>query len=1300
MPGIGNIIGLYTDKAAFSMPDGPGPTTQCKNCPSSGNPVNPLLGIKVLFGPDERDFELPAPLSLAWQRFYSSDDARVGLLGQGWVMPDGLELEVRAKRVNLIDGQGRRIPFGAIAPGHEVWSPYEQLGLRRGGLDPQATMHAAYRILPEAVLSNESCFVLRTLDGSLLVFEAPRAKRAGRRITPWPCTHIIDRNGFGIARHHDEQGRLAALEDSAGRCYRLALEAHPPIHRRDDGQRLVGVLLAHDPTQDPAWTDQQRKDWRNRSLAELARGLPETRWLVRYRYEHGDLVEVRNRSGIVVRQYRYDNHLLVAYRDAAGLLCEYRYDRPEPAGRVVWQSVGGKESQFIYEEDQTTLIDNLDRETTYRFSGPARSPLQRWEGITHADGSSEEFEYDRFGMLVGITDALRRRTTYELDAEGRVAAIVAADGTATKIAYAACGEPAEITDAAGNVRRMAYDERGNLIEEIDEAGHRTRYHYEDPALPNRPTRIEDARGGIKTLEWNRAGQMVAYTDCSNRQTRFDYDPTTGVLIRVTDALGYSRQYEVDIQGRITTLTNADGAVERFAYDTAGRLVEYQDGLGRRTIYGLDEHGRPLERIDALGHRLAYAWDEAGRLASLTNENGSSTSFRYDLRDRLIEETGFDGKVTQYAHNAAGELTEKHEAPGTPEAARILFGRDDVGRLRHKTSIAAKEARTTEYGYDPLGQLILAKNEDSRIEFSYDPRGLLLQERRIALGRDESLLHEVDALGNRTSTRLPNGRTVNWLHYGSGHLHQINLDGEVICDLERDALHREISRSQGALTSRYRLDAEGRLLHQFAEHVGPDKSAPLAVGAAIERRYAYDQAGQLQRIQDTRRGQTRYSYDVIGRLTEALHGDGQAERFAFDPAHNMVDVAGQTLPDNRLTVFEDKRYRYDSRGNLIEKRIGAHEVQHFRWDPDNQLVEARVTRPTGLGVTRYAYDPLGRRIAKLDGQGKARTVFMWDGNRLFLEASEKANTDTSRLYLYEPDSFAPMAAVDSHSATQRVLYFHCDHLGTPQEVSDTGGNVIWAADYAAWGKVRKIERPEAKPTPRGGPPSSGGAGGFGGLGATGLGGSSGARFPTAGNAALQPVFDDDAAANEAVFSAKIEQNLRFQGQYFDSETGLHYNRFRYYDPECGRYLSQDPIGLNGGDNLYQYASDPIDIIDPFGLAGIPKAGRYHGPKPQYENPGHHDRRSPNFRGGGSKTSLLPCHHQELAKHSVPDSAGIHWYAIDDRGVMHRFGNSNDGKMHWNGDTSQGRGIKVPPDVEKRLNQMHKEGLAVPTCSHDE
>jgi RHS repeat-associated protein len=240
--------------------------------------------------------------------------------------------------------------------------------------------------------------------------------------------------------------------------------------------------------------------------------------------------------------------------------------------------------------------------------------------------------------------------------------------------------------------------------------------------------------------------------------------------------------------------------------------------------------------------------------------------------------------------------------------------------------------------------------------------------------------------------------------------------------------------------------------------------------------------------------------------------------------------------------------------------------------------------TAHGVTTFAYDPLGRRIAKhsqaikgTDLRETTRTMYGWDGDTLALESSVRqghAVGERTVHYVYERDSFVPLVQATRSQALrlapttdvkalmadndgkydialdplwngeieqkaepfgkEEIAFYQCDHLGTPQELTDYEGKVAWSAQYKAWGQAKEV-------------------------------------------------------ISEAARKAGIRNPIRFQGQYFDEETGLHYNRHRYYDPETARYLAQDPIGLNGGENLYRYAPNPTGWIDQLGLTtctGIP------------------------------------------------------------------------------------------------------------------
>jgi RHS repeat-associated protein len=360
------------------------------------------------------------------------------------------------------------------------------------------------------------------------------------------------------------------------------------------------------------------------------------------------------------------------------------------------------------------------------------------------------------------------------------------------------------------------------------------------------------------------------------------------------------------------------------------------------------------------------------------------------------------------------------------------------------------------------------------------------------------------------------------------------------------------------------------------------------------------------------------------------------------------------------VFEDKRYQYDTHGNLIEKKIGRHTIIALDWDVEHQLKTSTVTKNAAdpdpkkriVQVTQYRYDAFGRRIGKetLDNNSGCLTVtdFLWDGNRLLAETRAARTT----AYLYEPDSFAPLAQIEFASTTASVTelsakaadptgdeeqddadvniralqhaalasalaahkiaaypraiqtaandsvntsstnntnttnttnttnnatrndngndrnrertvppkaftirYYQNDQIGTPRELTDEHGKIKWAATYKTWGTVETEFVDD-------------------GVDETFFDGNTIKRVAKKNT---KPMAQASAASR-----GEVHQPLRFQGQYFDEETGLHYNRFRYYDPDVGRFVSQDPIGFGGGDNFYRYAPNPATWLDPFGL----------------------------------------------------------------------------------------------------------------------
>ncbi|WP_338846789.1 DUF6861 domain-containing protein [Massilia sp. W12] len=1162
----GSKAGNSTAAPAERKPADGKPAKDCA-CTLVGHPVDALSGAKVLLGESELDFVLPGIVTLAWQRSYTSDNPHISWLGQGWSLPLTLALSFSSHSITLLDAQHRGIRFPRLDIGEEFYSRHTQMTLARVSHDE---------------------FTLQDKDGWHYRF---RLFSVNARIAQ-------------LIEHSDAYGNAITLDYPPISSQQAQ---HVPQQIRDSAGRLLRLEFAH------SQSGPGGQGGRSRLLAVwLQQDDSAEQALVRYEYdEQGDLIRVLDRSGQIQREFAWRNHIMIRHSQPGGLSAEYEYTEYAPHGKVTRSSANSGQSwRFEYAKQQTRVVDNLGRSQRFHFDAD-----KRFIGATDPQGGKRQRKLDPWGNLLEESDQAGHTERHSYDMRSRLLQSESADGAITRYEYSGQFSrlPSAITDALGHTTRIKRDQAGQPLHISDALGHHTVFERDARGLVSA---IVDGNGKRKQLEYNAAGQLTRYTDCSGQLSQWEYD-AQGRLLHSTDALGQMTRYEWDAAGRLRRVSYPDGTSESYEYDAIGRLRSQLDAQGQRTSYSLDALGRVLERRNALGGRLAYRYDDAQRLAQLINENGAVWQFQWDVLDRLISETGFDGRHTEYRHDAAGQVLEKieHGVPAAdPEIAaanriHTHFQRDALGRLLHKrVQRGAETAQETRYRYDLLGRLCGAANAHSQVEMEYDALGQLLAERSQLLGADgqagpaRELRHVYDALGNRIQSILPDQRKLNFLYYGSGHLHQINLDGQLISDIERDVLHRSIKRSQGELESHFRYDPAGRLRQQRVQYAGwqgeaggPNPASAQAGQAGqtgqtgapvIARDYHYDALGNLQRLYDLRSGQSDYVYDVLGRITGASL-PGLQERFAFDPAHNLLPAQeAPPVQDNRLQRYGDKRYAYDAHGNLRRKQNGADSLLELEWDAQHQLRTSSNTRKPGQAdaltqQTEYGYDPFGRRIFKRDRFGV--THFHWDGNRLLMEGRGYQK----RLWVYDGPGFVPLAQVDDgmplfadqagqaaaarlaaqtgapdeadpdativlrrkpaasaaaeasapaapQVAQGQVLYFHTDHLGTPRELSDAQGRLRWQASYQSWGNLLQVAYSEI---------------------------SAPCWLPQ-----LQP--------------------LRFQGQYYDAETGLHYNRFRYYDPDIGRFISQDPIGLAGGNNIYQYAANPISWIDPLGLSGIP------------------------------------------------------------------------------------------------------------------
>ena len=1200
----------------------------CSVCPggtTSGNPVNPLLGAKVL--PGETDFALPGPLPFVLSRAYSSyrtpTPAPVGLFGPGWKAPFDIRVQVRDDELILNDNGGRSIHFDPLLPGETAFSRSESLWLARGGtlkLHESNVLHVMWQTLPEDLRLNPHLYLAtNSARGPWLILGWHERVPGADEALPAPLppyrvlTGLADRFGRCLSFHRDADGdftgHITGVTDGAGRQFRLALstqaqraemarkqavagEAVPsfpntmPVagYGTDSGIRLEAVWLAHDPV------------------------YPDTlpvRPLVRYTYTpRGELAAVYDRSGTPVRSFTYDGThpgRMVAHQFTGRPPVTYRYDA---AGRVVEQrNPAGLSYTYGYEKNHVVITDSLHRREVLHTEG--EHGLKRVVREEKADGSTLTREFDNAGRLLAVTDAAGRRTEYRLNVgSGNVTEIVPPDGRPVRFSYSDQRQLITTTGPDGLRSRSEYDALGRLITQTSRSGDVTRHEYAG-AQSEWPCATEDPTGSRHEMIRSRYGQLLTLTDCSGCETRHEYD-RFGQLTARHQEEGLSQYWQYDERGRVVSQRDASGQETRYEYNDAGDLTAVLHPDGSRTETRYDAAGRPVS-ITRGGLTRQMEYDVAGRLTGLVNENGSRTTFSYDVLDRLTQETGFDGRTQCYRYDLTGQLIHSED-----EGLVTRWHYDESDRLSHRT---VNDEPAEQWHYNDRGWLAqvshLSDGYRVSVHYDYDDHGRLCRERQTVVQPDTQTLlwqhvtqHDYrNGLADRTTPdRLP---PVEWLTYGSGHLAGMKLGDEPLVDFTRDRLHRETLLSFGQYERTSAYTAAGQLLsHTFSD--------PL-----LNREYGYQDNGQLVHIRGVHLEED-YRYDGAGRLINARHND-LLRRYATDPAGNRITDREQypALPaiwrDNRISEDMAYFYHHDAQGRLTEKderriRDGGCHSHYYHYDNQHRLVHYRCVRQgAALLESRYLYDPLGRRTGKrvwksqrergrLSGEEYINlnktpevTWYGWDGDRL-----TTTETDTQRVQtIYTPGSFTPLIRIETQTAElakavrrtlaekfqqeanvtfppelvalvdsleaelqrgklseanrawlaqcgltpeqiqnqmepeytpERIIHlYHCDHRGLPLALVDINGDITWRAEFDEWGNVWREDNPN-----------------------------------------------------------NLHQLIRLPGQQWDEETGLYYNRHRYYDPAQGCYITQDPIGLVGGWNLYQYPLNPVQNIDPHGL----------------------------------------------------------------------------------------------------------------------
>ncbi|MET9378761.1 putative T7SS-secreted protein [Streptomyces sp. NPDC002992] len=844
-----------------------------------------------------------------------------------------------------------------------------------------------------------------------------------------------------------------------------------------------------------------------------------------YGYTDGNLTEVTNSSGLPLRFTYDDRARITSWTDTNDRRYEYAYDDLDRCVAEAGEA-GHIALTFRYDEVDPAGGHRVTRVTT--AAGHTRTYLidDRYRVVAETDplGAVTRYAYDERGRRIAHTDPLGHTTRTTYDDAGRLVSYVRPDGREARAEYNELGRPVKVVAVDGSVVRQTYDERGNRTSVSRPDGTVTRFGYDERG---HLTTVTDPMGAVTRVRTDRAGLPLTVTDRSGATTTYERD-AFGRATAVTDPLGAVTRMEWTVEGKPLHRTGPDGARRSWTYDGEGNCLTRTDGPDGATVRFEYTHFDLLAaRTDADGTRHAYAYDAELRLTEVRNPQGMTWEYAYDPAGRLLRETDFDGRALDYAYDAAGRLVTRTDALGQ----RITYDRDALGHTVRKDA----GGTVTTYEYDVFDRLATAVCGDCVLTRLRDRAGRLLQE--TVDGR--TLTYTYDAAGRRTGRTTPTGAVAEWAYDTAGRHDALTTSGRRI-GFTHDAAGQELTRTYGdVVTLDHAWDEAGRLVEQRLTGPGHE---------VVQRRgYSYRSDGVLTGIDDLLTGPRSFALDPRGRVT-AVHAENWTERYAYDDAGNQTsaswpgshpggqDATGPRIYEGtRLIGAGRVRHEYDALGRVVlrqKSRLSRKpDTWRYEWDAEDRITA--VTTPDGTRW-RYTYDPLGRRTAKErmtpDGLRVAeRTVFTWDGSVLCEQTSTSAEADRAIAMTWDHRGLQPLAqterilTADQEVVDERFYAIVTDLVGAPTELVDEHGVPAWRSRSTLWGST---------------------------------------------------AWNRDATAYTP---------LRFPGQYFDAESGLHHNYFRTYDPETARYLSPDPLGLAAAPNPVAYVADPLGWCDPFGLA---------------------------------------------------------------------------------------------------------------------